>query len=83
MKDYFTIIAISSDDSIIYISNTSPILWSSDRNKVKKFISYKNAKSELEDNFISLSATIKYSKIKSIHICEYIDNIEVGRERLL
>lgn len=79
----FIVVAIDTNDSISYISNTSPIIWSSDISDVKIFESYRFAKNELEDNFISLSVTISYTNIHSIWILEYKDNVEIGREKFI
>lgn len=80
----FIAIAIGkSYNDIIYISNTAPLLWDKAKENAKIFESYKIAKNELEDDFISLSATISYTDITSIFIIEYKDGIEVGREKFL
>ena len=67
----------------VYVSNTSPLVWTSDRSKSKIFNSYKLTKFELEDNFISLSTTIKYTAVVSIFILEIQNGIEIGRERFI
>lgn len=67
----------------VYVSNTSPLIWTSDKNKSKIFNSYNLTKFELEDNFISLSTTIKYTGVVSIFILEIKDDIEIGRERFI
>lgn len=71
--------ALNKNNDIFYISNTSPITWTGDINGAKIFSSYSNAKNELEDNFISLSATISYTDIISIIISRYENGEEVGR----
>ena len=72
-----------SYNNITYISNTNPILWDSNKEKAKVFCSFQTAKNELEDDFASLSATITYTDIYTIMICEYVNGIEVGREKFL
>lgn len=79
----FIIFAIKSDNEYSYISNTSPILWSNNFNDAKLFYTEYNAKGELEDNFISLSATIQYSNIKSIYIAKYENGVELKRVKFL
>lgn len=83
MKDGFIVIAIDDEQNETYISNTSPILWTDKLEEAKHFTSFNNAKNELEDNFLSLSATISYTNIKSILICEYKCNIIVERSIFL
>lgn len=79
----FIIVAIGTDRSKTYVSNTSPILWTGELQEAKVFSTYRNAKYELEDNFLSLSATIHYTNICSIVISKYENNIEIGRKRFL
>lgn len=82
MINGFIIEAITTSKPV-YISNTSPVIWTSDRSKSKVFNSYKLTKFELEDNFISLSSTVKYTGVTSIFILEIRNNIEIGRERFI
>lgn len=79
----FIVVGLDSSHNIIYISNTGPILWSGDRKDAKIFYSLSNAKNELEENFTSLSSTIKYTNINSIYILEYNNDKEVGRKKFL
>lgn len=75
--------ALNRNIDIFYISNTSPITWSCDIKDAKIFESYLNAKNELEDNFISLSATIIYTDIISVIISEFVDGVEIRRDKFL
>ena len=79
----FIVEARLKDGDILYISNTSPIAWANNRKEAKIFEAFRYAKHELEDNFISLSATINNTNIGSIFILEYINDIEVGREKFI
>lgn len=79
----YIIVAFGALDNIYFVSNTSPILWVGDINQSKLFQTFQDAKNELEDNFISLSATILYCNIKSIFIYEYKDGIQIGKEKYL
>lgn len=79
----FVVVAYNSFQQIIYISNTSPILWAENIKEAKVFYSFNNAKNELEDNIVPLSAVVKYTNINSIYILEYKNNIEVGRRQFL
>lgn len=72
-----------SDNNAFYVSNTSPITWANKISESKIFDSYRRTKSELEENFISLSATITNTNLRSIFILEYSNDIEVGREKFL
>lgn len=84
MKDGFIISAIDKNNKQIYfISNTSPILWTSNIEESKVFPSYNNAKNDLEDDFITLSATICNTNIASIIISKYINNIEIRRNKFI
>lgn len=76
----YIIVAYNTNLEPTYISNTSPILWTNNINESKKFLSFRLAKSELDDNFISLSAVISYTDINSIYISEYKNGIEINRE---
>lgn len=79
----FIVVGINSNGDNLYISNTSPILWTSERKECKLFTNFRSAKTDLEDHFIYLSATIVHTDIKNIFIAEYINDIEVGRKRFL
>ena len=79
----FVIVALDKNNSSIYVSNTSPILWTDMLDNAKVFFSYQHAKNELEDNFISLSVTVYYTDICCIFISEYVDGVEIARERYL
>lgn len=79
----YIIVAFGAFDGIYYISNTSPILWAGEINQSKIFNSFQEAKNELEDNFISLSAAIIYSNIKSIFIYEYKNGEQIGKEKFI
>lgn len=83
MDNYFIIEATNYNGSKTYISNTSPIIWNSDINQAKKFLLYKYAKYELEDNFISLVATINNARIRKLDIIEYSNSTEIRRERFI
>lgn len=79
----YIIVAFGMLDSIFFISNTSPILWVGQQESAKVFDSFDEAKHELEDNFLSLSAAILYKNIKSVFIYEYKNGIEIGKEKFL
>ena len=80
----FIVSAINKgEEGLYYVSNTSPILWSKDIKEAKIFYSYQNAKNDLYENFISLSATIQYTDIIAVFISEYVDNIEIRRDKFL
>jgi hypothetical protein len=79
----FIVSGIQSDSAEIYILNTSPVIWTINKEESKPFMSYNSAKFELEDNFLSLSAAIMYTNLCSIWIIEVIDDIEVRRERFI
>lgn len=66
-----------------YVSNTSPILWTGNISESKIFNTFKNAKNELEENFISLSATVSKTNICAVYIVEYRNNAEVRREQFI
>ena len=83
MDNYFIIEATNNNGSKTYVSNTSPIIWNSDIGQAKKFLMYKYAKYELEDNFISLAATINNAKMQRLDIIEYSNRTEIRRERFL
>lgn len=77
------ICGLDINDTKIYISNTSPILWDYNINNVKTFDDYKSAKNELEDNFIYLASVVEKTNICSIWLVEYYNNEEIGKERFL
>lgn len=79
----FIIVAVGKHDTKYYISNTSPILWSSNIKDVKMFDSFQSAKNELDDHFIYLYSTIVHSDICSIWILEYYNNEEIGRKKYI
>lgn len=79
----FLIGAIDRNDKKFYAMNTSPIIWTSNINEAKIFESYRFIKSELEDNFATLSIAINYSNIHSVWIFEYLNNEEIGREKFI
>lgn len=83
MDNYFIIEATNYNGTKTYVSNTSPIIWNSDIRQAKKFLLYKYAKYELEDNFISLAATINNAKMQKLEIIEYSNSTEIRRERFL
>lgn len=83
MDNYFIIEATNYNGTKTYISNTSPIIWNSDIRQAKKFLLYKCAKYELEDNFISLAVTINNAKMQKLEIIEYSNSTEIRRERFL
>lgn len=79
----FIIVATDQSNMRSFVSNSSPILWADDIKDAKIFTTFQNAKNELEDNFISLSATLAYTNISSIFICEYKNNVEIGRVKFI
>lgn len=79
----YIVVAFDCFNNIYFVSNTSPILWVGDQKLSKIFSTFQEAKHELEDNFISLSATILYANIKTIFIYEYKNGIEIGKEKFL
>ena len=80
----FIIVALSGNsDKKYYVMNTSPLIWTSNINEAKIFEAYKYTKNELEDDFLSLSATISNSDIISVWILEYQNNQEIGRIRFI
>ena len=81
--NFFIVIGIYKNGQILYISNTSPILWADNFKDAKTYDSFADAKLDLEDDFIKLAAWIPTTDINSIWIIEYRDNVEVGRERFI
>lgn len=77
----FIIYAIDTKGNKYYVSNTSPILWTGEVKESKVFDSYITTRHELEDNYTSLSNTIKYSDICIVFISEYMKDIEIGRDK--
>lgn len=78
----FIVVAFDSFHQEIYISNTSPILWTGNIKEAKKFYFLKNAMIELEDNIVPLLAVKKHTNIE-IYILEYRNDVEVWRTRFL
>lgn len=84
MTGNYYIASGKSASETYYISNTYPIIWSSEVSEAKKFITYGTAKMELEDNFITLANTISGTGMKGIFILEFDNNgNQVGRFRFL
>ena len=79
----FIILCTDESGNELYISNTSPILWTNKREEAKVLSTKRSAIIELEDDFIVLSNTIIYTNLKSIEIVEYRNDHEIGRERYL
>lgn len=81
-KAEFIIYAIFSDNSIHYITNTSPILWGAFEN-AKIYCSNQSAVDDLNAEFEIILNYMKNDNIKSIWIGQFIDGVKIGGERFL
>lgn len=79
----FIVLAKDAQGKEVYVSNTSPILWTDKLEEAKISPTKRSAIISIEDDFIVLSNCIVYSDLQSIEIVEYKDNIEIGRDKYL
>lgn len=79
----FIILGIDRSGKELYVANTSPIIWTSERKDAKILSTKKSAIIDLEEDFIFLSATITYTDLIAIEIAEYKNDQEIGREKYL
>ena len=59
----YIVLSKSEDNSIRYVSNTSPLLWTNDKNKAKLFMSINEIKLDLYTHMESLEKMKKELKL--------------------
>lgn len=61
-------------NNISWISNTDPIIWTSNINEAKKYEGLDRIKQDLDDNLRVLKTVLKETKSKEIFIIEVSDD---------
>lgn len=90
MKEYIILFA-TKDNDIFYISNTNPVIWSSDIKDSKLYYTRYTAEFEVlrdYDNYKSISTLISNNKLDSLYVAtvtvtEAREYIEKGRAKIL
>lgn len=89
MKEFFILYG-TKDNEIYYISNTNPVIWSSDINNSKQYISKYSAELDIlrdYNNYNSISTLLNNNKLDALYVA-IIDGTdkkytEKGRVKLL
>jgi lysyl-tRNA synthetase class I len=80
---YYIIIGLS-DSGISYISNTLPIIWSSDFHKAIKYDTFDKANLAVYENMDTLRKVIEQTSMKHIYIYNaYGQHAEISHNKLM